>query len=125
MRLDSVAMIFASVALSSGSQIILKSAMTARDIQDTMKAGTTIQLMARIATSPAVIAGLGCFGLSAVIWLFVLSRIPLSSAYPFVALGILVTVLAGALLFGEAITPLKALGAGLIIGGILLIATAG
>jgi multidrug transporter EmrE-like cation transporter len=125
MRLDSVAMIFASVALSSGSQIILKSAMSAQDIQHTMKTGNSIELMAIISTSPQVIAGLGCFGLSAVIWLFVLSRIPLSSAYPFVALGILVTVVAGAFFFGEAITPLKALGVGLIMGGILLVATAG
>ena len=101
MRLDSVAMIFASVALSSASQIILKSAMTAQDIQHTMKTSNFIELMVMISTSPQVIAGLGCFGLSAVIWLFVLSRIPLSSAYPFVALGILVTVLAGAFFSGR------------------------
>ncbi len=118
-------MILASVALSSGSQIILKSAMSAQDIQHTMKSGNSIELMVMISTSPQVIAGLGCFGLSAVIWLFVLSRIPLSSAYPFVALGILVTVLAGAFFFGEVIAPLKALGVGLIMGGILLVATAG
>ncbi|MGH6847985.1 MAG: SMR family transporter [Methylocella sp.] len=125
MRLESVAMIFASVGLSAGSQIILKRAMTSQGIQRAIEAGNTFEIATMISTSPQVITGLGCFGLSAVVWLFVLSRIPLSSAYPFVALGILVTVLAGAIYFGEPITPQKALGVGLIMGGVLLVGTAG
>jgi multidrug transporter EmrE-like cation transporter len=125
MRLESIAMLFVSVALSSGSQIILKGAMTARDIQRTMESGNTIEILMTILTYPPVIAGLACFGLSAVMWLFVLSRIPLSSAYPFIALGILVTVLGGKFIFGEAVTPQKALGVGLIMGGILLVGAAG
>ncbi len=124
MRLESLAMIFVSVALSSGSQIILKGAMTAPDIQRTMGAGSPLEIMMAISTNPQVIAGLACFGLSAVVWLFVLSRIPLSSAYPFIALGILVTVLGGKLLFGEAITSQKAIGVALIMGGIVLVGVA-
>ncbi|MGO8846973.1 MAG: hypothetical protein ACLQFI_16895 [Methylocella sp.] len=125
MRLESVAMIFVSVALSSGSQIILKRAMTAPGLQRAIETGNTIEIATTISMSPLVIIGLGCFGLSAVVWLFVLSRIPLSSAYPFVALGIFVIVLAGAIGFGEPITPQKALGVGLIIGGVLLVGIAG
>ena len=47
-----------------------------------------------ILTSPSILSGFGCFGLSLVLWLFALARTPLSSAYPFVALGILVRVFA-------------------------------
>ena len=46
-------------------------------------------------TSPLVLLGLAVFGLSAIVWLFVLSKIAFSHAYPFVALGIVVTVAAG------------------------------
>ena len=71
--------------------------------------------------SPLVVGGLTCFGLSAVVWLFVLSRIPLSQAYPFVALGILVTVTAGAGLFGETISWQAMVGVGLIVVGVTLV----
>ncbi len=121
MRLDSLAMILVSVVLASGSQIVLKGAMTAREIQRTIEVGSPLEILMAIMTSPQVIAGLTCFGVATVVWLFVLSKIPLSSAYPFIALGVLITVLAGKYLFGEAITPQKAIGVGLIMGGIVLV----
>ena len=46
------------------------------------------------ATSPWVLLGLVVFGISAVVWLVVLSRVPLSLAYPFNALGYLVILTA-------------------------------
>jgi multidrug transporter EmrE-like cation transporter len=125
MRIETVAMIFTSVALSSGSQIILKRAMTAHGIQRTIEGGNILEIATMISISPLVITGLACFGLSAVVWVLVLCRTPLSSAYPFVALGILVTVLAGGAFFGEPITPQKALGVGLVMGGVLLVGIAG
>lgn len=125
MHPESIALIFASVALSSGSQICLKLGMTSGDVQEVLRAGDTMKIAMSIATSPLVIGGLACFGLSAVLWLFVLSRIPLSSAYPFVALGILVTVLAGKLLFGETVSLEKLAGVASIVLGILLVAAGG
>lgn len=125
MRLDSFAMVLVSVVLASGSQIVLKSAMTAGDIQRTLEVGSPLEISIAIMTCPQVIAGLACFGVATVVWLFVLSRLPLSSAYPFIALGVLLTVLAGKFLFGEAVTPQKAIGVGLIMGGIVLVGAAG
>jgi multidrug transporter EmrE-like cation transporter len=125
MRMDSVALIFGSVALSSISQLILKRGMTTQDIQDALNTGAPAEIAYRILASPLVLGGVCCFGLSAFLWLFVLSRVPLSSAYPFVALGIFVTVLAGAIAFAEPISTMKALGVGLIMGGILLVGFGG
>lgn len=122
MRAGLILLIIVSVALSSGSQIILKLGMTSREIQSSIHSGDPAQIAMSIGTSPSVIAGLACFGLSAILWLFVLSRVPLSSAYPFVSLGILVTVLASWLLLGETISLAKIGGVGFIIGGILLVA---
>ena len=75
-----------------------------------------------IATSPSILLGLACIGLSAVVWLFVLSKIPLSTAYPFVAMGIAITVAAGRLLFGEPVTGAKLFGVILIIVGVTTVA---
>jgi multidrug transporter EmrE-like cation transporter len=69
-----------------------------------------------------VLAGLICFGCSALVWLAVLSRVPLSTAYPFVALGIAITTAAGLLLFNEPFSALKAAGVLLIVCGVVTVA---
>lgn len=125
MHLRLIALILFSVALSSGSQIVLKRAMMAEGMQSVLKNGSVAEIAIEVASSPLVLAGLAFFGLSAVVWLFVLSRIPLSSAYPFVALGIFVTVLAGSIMFAEPITLAKGIGVGLIVFGIAMVAIAG
>jgi multidrug transporter EmrE-like cation transporter len=81
-----------------------------------------MQVLLTIASSPTVLLGLGCFGLSAIVWLFVLSKIPLSSAYPFVALGIAITVVAGRFIFGEPISLFKLIGVCVILIGITTVA---
>jgi multidrug transporter EmrE-like cation transporter len=78
-----------------------------------------------VATSPAVLLGMACFGLSAVVWLFVLAKIPLSTAYPFVALGIGITVVGGRFLFHEPVSVLKMAGIALVIGGVLCVGNSG
>ncbi|MFZ1109774.1 MAG: SMR family transporter [Rhodomicrobium sp.] len=125
MRFDSIALIVASVVLSSVSQIFIKSGMTAPDIRHAIESGGVAEIAFKIATSPAVLSGLGCFGLSFMLWLFVLSRVPLSSAYPFVALGIMLTVLAGSFIFAEPISLAKTVGVCLVIGGVVLVGLAG
>lgn len=122
MRFGLFLLILASVALSAGSQVILKFGMTSEGVQSVIRGGDPVRVAQAIATSPQVIGGLTCFGMSAVLWLFVLSRVPLSSAYPFVALGIIVTVLAGQFLFGEPISYLKIGGVSLIVCGIMMVA---
>ncbi len=94
MHLSSVAAIIASVALSSGSQVLLKIGMTTKTIQKAIESGNISDIALTILTSSSVLVGFGCFCLSLLLWLFILARLPLSSAYPFVALGILFTVLA-------------------------------
>ncbi len=125
MRMDSVALIFGSVVLSSASQLILKGGMTAEGIQGALSTGAPTEIIFKVLTSPLVLGGLCCFGLSAFLWLFVLSRVPLSSAYPFVALGIFVTVLAGSIVFAEPISFTKAIGVVVIISGVVLVGIGG
>src|SRR5580704_8143136 len=102
MRFELILLILVSVLLSSGSQVMLKFGMTAPDIQLALsQTGKPLQVAIPILSSPLVLAGLACFGLSALFWLFVLSKIPLSTAYPFVALGIGITAASGRILLGE------------------------
>ena len=123
MNIRMIFLVLLSVALSSGSQIILKKGMMLPSVQAALSGGDVWKIILTVGLSAPIILGLFCFALSAISWLFVLSRIPLSTAYPFVALGILVTVVAGGVLFGEPITTSKSLGVGSIILGIILVAS--
>jgi drug/metabolite transporter (DMT)-like permease len=57
----------------------------------------------------------------ALLWVWILTFVPLSRAYPFVALAFAITPLFGGLLFGEAITMRLVSGLLLILGGLLLV----
>jgi multidrug transporter EmrE-like cation transporter len=122
MNLPELALILTSVALSSGSQILLKIGMTSDAVLSSLKTGSPVQVCQAVLTSPPVLTGLASFGVSAVFWLFVLSRVPLSLAFPFISLGIVVSVLAGFFLLGEPIPIGRIAGTGCIVLGICLVA---
>ena len=48
--------------------------------------------------------GLACYGVSVVVWLGALSRVPVSVAYPMLSIGYVVNAFAAAVLFGEALS---------------------
>jgi len=72
---------------------------------------------------PFVILGLLSYSLSSAIWLVVLTRLPLSMAYPFGAISYILVIIAS-LLAGEYIRPIRYLGVILITSGILVIGNA-
>jgi len=66
--------------------------------------------------------GLGCYGVSVVIWLGALSRVPVSVAYPMLSIGYVVNAFAAALLFGEALSVGKLAGIAMICAGVITLA---
>src|SRR5208282_6137065 len=78
-------------------------------------------LVISAATSPWVLLGLVVFGISAVAWLAALSRVPLSVAYPFNALGYLVILTASVLVLHERANALTWLGSLLVVSGLLIV----
>lgn len=103
-------LILTSVAMSAVAQMLLKMGVASVRAADDLF-GTVMAY----ALSPFIIGGFALYGLGAVLWLFVLARLPLSVAYPFVGLGFIFTMLIGVLIFQEQASPLR-------IGGTLLIA---
>ena len=126
MRGTLVLLVLLSVALSSGAQILLKYGMTRPAVKIAMADGASPWISLQVAaSSPAVLMGMVCFGLSAVVWLFVLAKIPLSTAYPFIALGIAITVIGGRFLFAEPISILKLIGIALVVAGVVCVGSSG
>ena len=63
---------------------------------------------------------LGLYAAGTLLWMTILKKVPLSTAYPIsMGLTIALTFLASNLIFGETFATKQAIGAGLIIAGII------
>jgi multidrug transporter EmrE-like cation transporter len=76
----------------------------------------------RLASEPWLWVGLGCYGISVVVWILALSRVDVSIAYPMLSLGYVVNALAAWALFGEAMNLGRVLGIGIIMLGVFVLA---
>ena len=120
-RVMLIGLILVSVALAATAQLTLKHGMnqvTEASGTATLSAGS----LRAILTNVSVVGGLLIFGLSAVVWLMVLSRASLSFAYPFASLTYVLIVLADKLVLHEEIPVLRWAGVFAIMTGIILVA---
>jgi len=69
---------------------------------------------------PVVIAALCLYAASTLLWLWLLQRIPLTTAYPFAALAFLLVPFGGWLIFKEPLNARYLMGVGLILAGVIL-----
>ncbi len=107
------------VLLSSAAQLVMKRGMSAgAGSAGADVAGTYLHAL----SSPLVWLGLGLYGASAVLWLWVLSRLDVSLAYPLVSLGFVVTLALGVVWLGEPLSWTRVAGCGLIVAGVWLLA---
>jgi len=116
-------MILLSVVLAAVAQLTLKYGMNqvTHNGAQPLQLGNPAQTATRIASVPMVWLGLVIFGLSAVVWLIVLSRASLSFAYPFASLTYVIIVLFDRFVLGQDIPSIRYVGVALIVAGIVLI----
>lgn len=112
-------LILASVTLSAVAQLSLKVGTSA--VGTARASGAGGELL-HLFLSPMVLLGLALYGFGAILWLFVLGRAPLSLAYPFVGIGFILTMLAGALVLHEQVSVTRVAGTLLIATGCVLVA---
>jgi drug/metabolite transporter (DMT)-like permease len=114
-----------SVTLATTGQLLLKAAMNEIGEIGGIGASDLVGLIGEVATTWRAVLGLVAFGASAVFWLVVLSRIPLSTAYPFVASSYLVILAFSTVVLQERPPLLTWGGAGLIVTGIIMVGYGG
>lgn len=112
-------LILASVTMSAAAQILLKMGTGATPAPRSSDPGSEL---VRFLASPLTIGGLGLYGASAVLWLFVLARAPLTLAYPFVGLAFIMTMIGGVLFLGESVPIARVVGTIMIAAGCILVA---
>ena len=110
MTLSSGTYIFAAVVLGTLAQILLKAGTNATPV------GWGLAL------EPRILGGAACYAVSLVVWVLALAKTPVSVAYPMVSLGFALNAVLAWWLLGEAVTPARMLGIGVIIVGVFLVA---
>lgn len=118
-----IGLILTSVVLAGVAQITLKTGVN--HVTDAAGGGDlrmNAENLKALLSSPIVWGGLLLFGLSAIVWLFALSRASLSFAYPFAALSYVLIVLFSVLVLHEDVPVLRWVGVAFIVTGIMLVA---
>jgi len=117
----SFSLVFAAIVLGTAAQLLLKAGTNAVgpfafSLENALPVGL------RLALEPRIVGGAGCYAVSLVVWIMALSRTEVSIAYPMVSVGFALNALLAWWLLGEAVTPLRMLGIGVIIVGVYLVA---
>ncbi len=116
--------IIISVSCSAIAQVSLRHGMSGELVQRALGLGNVRDTVAAAARSPGVLIGFALYGLSAIMWSYVLAQVEVSVAYAFVALGFVLTMAFGCLLLGEPFTARKLAGTLCVMAGIWLVSTA-
>jgi len=117
----SFSFLMAGVLLNAAAQLFLK-AGTNRIGEFAFSLENVMPIGMKIASSPFILSGLACYGVSVVVWILGLSRVPVSIAYPMLSVGYIVNAFAAWFLFGESVTAQKLVGIGFIVVGVYLVA---
>ncbi|HEX3837485.1 MAG TPA: SMR family transporter [Steroidobacteraceae bacterium] len=115
-------LLLGGVLLNAAAQLLLKAA--------TRHSGELVADSGRISWSSVMHLlgavplwiGLACYGVSLIVWLGALSRVPVSVAYPMLSIGYVINAFAAAMLFGEALSIGKLAGIAMICAGVITLA---
>ena len=122
MNLTVFLLILMSVLLSAIAKITLKMGMSSPIIQQAIASASNLAVFESIATNLYVLGGLTLYFASAAVWLFVLAKVDVSFAYPFVGLGFIATMLLAYFINGEVLSTTKIIGTLCIAIGVAIVA---
>jgi drug/metabolite transporter (DMT)-like permease len=121
MRLSDFSVLCCGVLLNAVAQLGLKAATDATGPLIGAE-GAVLRRSLELLTVPWLWAALACYGLSVIVWLFGLSRVPVSQAYPLLSMGYVINVGLAWWLLGETPNVLRVAGIAVIVFGVVLVA---
>ncbi|MDR1818053.1 MAG: EamA family transporter [Puniceicoccales bacterium] len=121
--LRNLLLILLSVVLNSSAQLLIKYAMSSPGgVGRTSPTVASLgEKLPKMLASPPLYGAVAAYGLSFLLWTMVLSRVPVSTAFPFLSLSFILVSIAGWFLFDERMSTVSAAGIALIVLGIILL----
>lgn len=118
MTFQELVLLTLSVVTAASGQLFLK--LGAAKLSLVTVPGLVRKVLA-IATIPELVGGLAFYGLSAITYIFLLTRVKLSVAAPGTASIYILSVLIGIFIFKEPVVPTRLFGLVLIAAGVILV----
>jgi len=84
-------------------------------------AANLMEKVVAMGTQPLILGGLSLYAISSIGFIVVLSRANISIVSPLLSISYLFTVLGGKLIFHEPLPPLRLVGVGLIMTGVIFV----
>jgi multidrug transporter EmrE-like cation transporter len=121
MSVASALLLLLGVTLNAVAQLLLKAGTNAVGRFE-FSAANAVPVGFKLATEPHILSGIACYVVSVVVWILALSRVEVSIAYPMLSIGYVLNALAAWYWLGEAVTPARLAGIGIIIVGVYVVA---
>ena len=121
MKLSDFAILFCGVLLNALAQLGLKAATRVTGPLVSVD-GTLWKKGLDLIAVPSLWYALAAYGLSVIVWLVGLSRVPVSQAYPLLSLGYVINIGLAWWLLGEVPNVQRVAGIGVIVIGVVLVA---
>lgn len=118
MNFVALCLLLVSIGASVGGQFFLKSGAMKLG---TVNASNVVGAILSMVTNWQILAGLTCYGLGVITYILLLTRVDLSTASPALALSYVFVVMIGVFFFKEPMSLVRALGVGMIFGGVILL----
>ena len=112
-RLDTTLLSIVAASLAGGQYFFRRAGGEIRGLQLNEAASTLI-------VYPGFYIALALYGCATILWIFVLSRVPLMLAYPWIAAATIAVPFIGKIAFGERVGPMFWPGFGLIVVGLCM-----
>jgi multidrug transporter EmrE-like cation transporter len=122
MNLTTFAFIISGVLLNACAQLLLKAGTNALGGAIHLTMSNAFETFIKVASQLPILGGLACYALSLVVWIIGLSRTDVTIAYPMLSLGYVVSAAGAWMFLGEAVSPQRLLGIGVILVGVVLLA---
>lgn len=94
-------MLLINVLLGTVGQILLKTGMNNAGGKANAVGMTALMNAVKAITNPWVLAGFILYGVSSILWLMILKKVSLSTAYPMISLSYVFVVILSAMCLGE------------------------
>jgi len=121
MKLTDFSFLLTGVLLNAFAQLWLKAATRVSGPLLADDAGLMNRALLLVAV-PSLWYALTAYGLSVIVWIVGLSRVPVSQAYPMLSLGYVLNIGLAWWLFGEVPNAQRVIGVGVIVAGVVLVA---
>jgi drug/metabolite transporter (DMT)-like permease len=121
MKLADFGVLLCGVLLNAFAQLWLKAATQVSGPLVTTD-GNLAEKALRLLAVPSLWYALTAYGVSVIVWIVGLSRVPVSQAYPLLSLGYVLNIGLAWWFFAEVPNAQRVIGVGVIIAGVVLVA---